>query len=449
MTQKTQADNKKLSLLDLLSLAGGQIIGAGVMTLLGIGIGFTGRSIIFAMIIAAVLTVFMSVPQLLLAGTASFPGGYYTMFATLCNKQLAGIYTYINLFMILGMSFYALSFTSYFLALFPGVNEIAVCVVVLTLLLVMHLVGVKQAARLQTVMMVVLLAALALYIVMGMGSLEPNYFDPSQFMTGGVMGFVLASVFLTFAVGGGTFIVSYSSEAKNPQRDIPLAMVISTLLVAVFYAFIALVAAGTISVTEAANQPLSVSAAVFMPPAAYTFFVVGGAMFALLTSMNFSIGNMVFPTIVACRDGWLPKFLTRTNKRFGTNHLILIAVYIVALVPILLGINMQTAANATLILTFVIFMIAAYAAMRMPKVIPEQWAKSRYHMSTGKLNFICITAIVLLAVATCLLIFTSSTAEIIGNLLVLAVALVLGIAVSRRATVPVIDAQGNITKEEK
>ncbi len=439
MSQEKQTASKKLSLLDLLSLAGGQIIGAGVMTLLGIGIGFTGRSIIFAMLIAAVLTVFSSVPQLLLAGTASFPGGYYTMFATLCNKQLAGIYTYVNLFMILGMSFYALSFTSYFLSLFPGANEVAVCVVVLTVLLVMHLVGVKQAARLQTVMMVVLLAALVLYIVMGMGSLEPNYFDPDQFMTGGAMGFILACVFLTFAVGGGTFIVSYSSEAKNPQRDIPLAMVISTLLVAVFYAFIALVAAGTISVAEAANQPLSVSAAVFMPPAAYTFFVVGGAMFALLTSMNFSIGNMVLPTMVACKDGWLPKFLTKTNKRFGTNHRILMAVYIVALVPILLGIDMKTAANCTLILTFVIFMIAAYAAMRMPKVIPEQWAKSRYHIPTGALNFICITAIVLLAVSSCLLIFTSSTAEIVGNILVLAVAGVLGVVVSKRAEVPVLN----------
>ena len=443
MSQETRTASKKLTLLDLISLAGGQIIGAGVMSLLGIGIGFTGRSIVFAMLIAAVLTVVTSVPQLLLAGTAAFPGGYYTMFATLCNKKLAGIYTYTNLFTMLGMSFYALSFASYVKALFPGVSELLVCAIILTLLLGMHLVGIKQAARLQTVMMVILLVALGVYVVMGLGSLEPNYFDPDQFMTGGVGGFVLASVFLIFAVGGGTFIVNYSSEAKNPQRDIPTAMIVSTLLVAVFYAFIALVAAGTISVAEAANQPLSVSAAMFMPKAAYTFFVVGGAMFALLTSMNFSFGSVVFPTLTACRDGWLPEGLAKTNKRFGTNHPILLMEYVVALVPILLGIDMQAAANCTLILTFVIFMIAAYAAMRMPKVIPEQWARSRYHMSTGKLNLICITAIVVLAVSTCLLIFTSSTAEIVGNLLVLAVSLVLGVVVSKRAKVPVLNMSEN------
>lgn len=429
-------NNKKLSLIDLFSLAAGQIIGAGVMTLLGIAIGFTGRSIVFALLIAAVIMIISSIPQLLLAGTATFPGGYYTMLATLCNKKIAGIYTYVNLFMVLGLSFYTLSFASYFLALFPNVNEKLVCVIVMTILLILHLVGVKQAARFQNIMMVILLIALVMYVVMGWSHLDPNYFDPDQFMTGGPVGFILASVFLTFAVGGGTFIVSYSGEAKNPQRDIPLAIIISTLSVAVFYLFIAVVAAGTLTVSEAANQPLSASASTFMSAAPYTFFVVGGAMFALLTSMNFSIGNMVFPTVTACEDGWLPKFLMIKNKKFGTHHIALIAIYIVTIVPVLLGIDMKTAANSTLILSFAIFVMVSYSALRMPKVIPELWEKSKYHCSKTMLNVICISAIILLIISMLLLIFTSAPAEIVGNILILSISAVFGIIMSKRAKVP-------------
>lgn len=445
--EQSASSGKKLSLYDLTSMAVGQIIGAGIMTMLGIGIGLTGRSVVFALIVAAILTIFCSIPQIILAGTATFPGGYYTMFATLCNKKLAGIYTYINLFMVLGISFYALSFASYFLSLFPNANEKLLCTVVMTLLLLLHLFGVKQAARLQNVMTVILAVALALYIVLGMGNLEPNFFDPAQFMTSGPMGFVLASVFLTFAFGGGTFIVSYSGQAKNPMRDIPVAMIVSTLFVAVFYLFIAIVAVSTLPVAEAANQPLSVSAAVFMPDALYTFFVVGGGMFALLTSMNFCIGNLVYPAVTACMDGWLPKALMVKNKRFGTNHLILLAIYVVVLVPVLLGMDMQTAANSTVILSFAIFIIACYAALRMPKKIPGLWATSKFHCNETALKVLCVVAMVVLVLGTLLLIFTSAPAEIVGNILVLAVSAVLGVLVSKRATVPVLDGAAPAEKE--
>ena len=63
------------------------------------------------------------------------------------------------------------------------------------------------------------------------------------------------------------------------------------------YAVMSTIAAGVLPVDQVANQPLSVSAVVFMPKAVYTFFVVGGAMFALLTTLNFSIGMMTYPAL--------------------------------------------------------------------------------------------------------------------------------------------------------
>ena len=51
-------ETKKLSRTDLFSMAIGQIIGVGIMTMTGIAIGFTGRSVNLAYIVAGLITIF-------------------------------------------------------------------------------------------------------------------------------------------------------------------------------------------------------------------------------------------------------------------------------------------------------------------------------------------------------------------------------------------------------
>lgn len=226
---------------------------------------------------------------------------------------MAGIYLYIQLFSCLAISMYTLSFADYFLSLFPGINAKLICFIVLTFLFVMHIFGVKQAARLQNILCAVLAIAIASYICLGIGHIQPNYFTEG-FMTKGVGGFILASIYLTFAAGGAQYVVNYSSVSKNPTKDIPFVIIASTAAVVLVYAVMSTVAAGVLPVDQVANQPLSVSAVAFMPKTIYTFFVVGGAMFALLTTLNFNIGMIVYPIAGACADGWLPKKLAEKIK---------------------------------------------------------------------------------------------------------------------------------------
>lgn len=315
---ETGAQNKKLTRTDLFSMAIGQIIGVGIMTMTGIAIGFTGRSVNLAYLLAGVLTIVSAIPQIYIGGTANFPGGQYSQIAVLAGQKLAGIYTFVNLAMSLAISMYTLSFADYFLALVPGVNVKLLSFIVLTALFGMHLFGIKQAARLQNILCVVLAVAIGAYVAFGIGHIQPDYMAPDQFMTGGITGFLLASVYLNFACGGATYVVNYSSQAKNPTKDIPFVIIVSTGAIVVLYAVMSTIAAGVLPVSEVANQPLSVSAAVFMPGPVHTFFVVGGAIFALLTTLNFSIGMMTYPALRACKDGWLPKGLATCNKKFGT-----------------------------------------------------------------------------------------------------------------------------------
>lgn len=65
-------ETKKLSRTDLFSMAIGQIIGVGIMTMTGIAIGFTGRSVNLAYIVAGLITIFAAIPQIYIGGTATF-----------------------------------------------------------------------------------------------------------------------------------------------------------------------------------------------------------------------------------------------------------------------------------------------------------------------------------------------------------------------------------------
>lgn len=428
-------NENKLSRMDLFSMAIGQIIGVGIMTMTGIAIGFTGRSVNFAYILAGVLTIVSAIPQVFIGGTANFVGGQYSQIAVLGNKILAGIFIYIQIAMTLALSMYTLSFSEYFLSLFPGANTKLVSFVVLTVLVGMHMVGVKQAARLQNIMCAILALGIAAYIVFGIGHIQPDYFEMPGFATGGVSGFLLASIYLTFAAGGATYVVNFSAQAKNPTKDIPFVIIVSTVAIVALYAVMSTIAAGVLPVDQVANKPLSISALSFMPGPVYTFFVVGGAMFALLTTLNFNIGMLVYPLKKASEDGWLSKAMAGVNKRFGTCHWILLAIYLISLVPILVGLDLSTIANSTVILTTSIRGVIAMVAMMLPKRMSELWEKSSFHVSRGKLNLICIVSAIIALISVVLLFVTTSLPQIIGNGCILGIAVVLALIFNRRVTV--------------
>lgn len=429
-------EEKKSNLLsrgDLFSMAVGQIIGVGIMTMTGIAIGFTGRSVNIAYITAGLITIVGAIPQIYIGGTANFVGGQYSQIAVLSGKKMAGIYLYIQLFSALAISMYTLSFADYFLSLVPGVPSKLICTIVLTVLFGMHLLGVKQAARLQNILCAVLAVAIASYIVLGVGHIQPDYFT-NGFLAGGSGGFVLASIYLTFAAGGAQYVVNYSSAAKNPTKDIPFVIIASTGIVVLIYAVMATVAAGVLPVEQVANQPLSMSAAAFMPKAVYTFFVVGGAMFALLTTLNFNIGMIVYPVLRACEDGWLPRKLAVKNEKYGSAHYILLLFYLIGTVPILIGLDLNTVANSTVILFTIIRGVIAFSAMQLPKKLPELWGKSSFYVNNGKLKAMCIFSMALAAVSVAVLLISTSMVQIIGNIAILIFSIVVALLVNKRVT---------------
>ena len=111
------------------------------------------------------------------------------------------------------------------------------------------------------------------------------------------MGIITCAVLLTWATAGGIDMVNLSAEAKNPTKDLPQVILVATIAIAIFYALIAMVAGGVLPVSETANQPLDLVARAIMPTPVFLFFVIGGALLALTTTLNATFAWITKPIL--------------------------------------------------------------------------------------------------------------------------------------------------------
>lgn len=408
---------------DLLSIAVGQTIGSGIFAMVGIGIAMTGKSVNIAMIIAAAFVILLTIPMIFVSGTVRLRGGFYTQLGFLMDKRVAGFYVIVHIVSWTALAMYAISFADYLVSLATGVqlNKTLIAFLVLTIFYVTNLFGMKGAAMVQNIMMVCMVLGLTVYICYGLPQLAPGYFSGPDFMTGGWNGLFAAGALFTWAVGGANVIIHLGAEAKNPTKDIPIIIIVATLIIATFYALISTVAAGVLPVAEVAGQPLSLVAREIFPYPVYVFFIVGGAMFALVTTLNASFGWVTKPILQAAVDGWFPPAVAKLNKR-KVPVVILTLLYLECVVALLFGLPVSTIANMAVILTNVCFALICFSAMNMPKVIPDVWEKSRFHCSNTKLKVWSIIGGVSTLIQILFLLDTLGWIDVVGNATVLILA---------------------------
>lgn len=429
-------DSKRiLTLSDLFGMAVGVVIGTGVMTMTGIAIGYTGRSVNIAYLIAAVLTVISSIPPLFILATARFTGGQYSQISVLAGKKAGGVYAYLNIALTLQSTLTLLSLGQYILTVFTNWNAKLVSLVILTVLILLNATYLKSSAIAQKVMVIILFVALGCYIVQGWPHLVPDYTAAPDFMSGGIVGLLKASVFVSSAVGGATYIADYSDRMKNPVRDMPIVIVGTTLGVGVLYFFVGTVAGGVLPLSEIAGKPLSIGAKAFMGNGMYTFFVVGGAIFALLTTINSSLGSKPYPMRTSCQDGWLPESWGTINEKFNSPHKLYIFIYLLIAVPLLFGIDISVVATSITLVFVSIRLLMAYAAMRLPVVMPELWEKSKFHVSTPLLNGLCGLSLIVNLASLFLTLSGKGLKEILMNLGMLGLTVVLMLIRYKKANI--------------
>ena len=409
---------------ELMGIAVGQIIGAGIMSMMGVAIAMTGRSANLAFMLSAVFTMCTFFPSIFITSCIRMRGGMYTQMAIFAGDKFAGYYSVVYFITNMSLAMYALSFAEYALALLPsGGSEKVIALIVGTLFFILNYFGVDLMAKIQNLLVIVLVLSLAMFAVFGLPSVDlANYFSNADglFLSDGITGFLTATAYLGFATGGATVILGVSAECKNPTKDIPFVIIVSTVGVAILYGFVATVASGVLPVPEVANQPLTLVAQQILPGPLYILFIVGGAMFALATTLNSQIMSCTKPVMQSCEDGWFPTSLAALSK-FKTPYKILIIYYIILVVPILLDLEIAQISSIVQILGYINNLIFTITAMKLPKMFPEAWEKSAFRVPTPVFNALMIVTCIAIVIQASFMLSSMTIQLIIFNVVVMAV----------------------------
>ena len=377
---------------DLMGSAVGQIIGAGIMSLLPSALAMTGRSVPFSFLVAAIITCCQAIPFLFITSCVRLRGGQYTQMAMLAGPNWSGMYSICYILSNVSLAMYGLSLGSYLCSLFgwPESAQKIVALVALTAFLALNLVGVDAFAKVQNLMVIVLIGSLLMFGLMGIGKVHwDTYFVQDEgWMLDGIGGLLRAGGLLTFATGGATMVTNFSAEAKNPTRDIPIVIIVSTLSVACIYAILAFVAAGVLPLQEVAGENLSKVANHILPYPLYVVFIVGGAGCALASTLNNQLATTPKPMMQMCDDGWLPQSLAALNKK-NVPWKIQLILYIIGVVCVVSGLSISMLSNMCILSTGVTTIVMNICTARLPKLVPNAWAKSKFKVSQGLLNVLC------------------------------------------------------------
>ena len=169
---------------ELYALAIGQVIGAGVITLIVPAIKMTGYSAWLAYFVAILMGFVMILPFVFISSTLRLGGGNYSMLCDLSSPRTSGVFAYMYLTQCLSLSLFGASAAAYLGDIIPALNShwarVIVGVTLLTFFYVVNLMGVDIMAKAQKMMTWLLIEALILFAIVGIFKMKLPIFDFSD-----------------------------------------------------------------------------------------------------------------------------------------------------------------------------------------------------------------------------------------------------------------------------
>lgn len=243
----------------------------------------------------------------------------------------------------------------------------APAVVIIGLVAMMLLVGTRESATVNGVLVVVKLAALAGFVALALPAFDAARFEPfmplgftsQEVMIDGksvTQGVMAAAAIIFFAFYGFDAVSTAAEETKNPGRNLAFGIVGSLIACTVIYMTVATVALGAMPAAElaASSEPLAHVLRTLGHPVAATLIAAAAVIAVPTVILAFMFGqSRIF--FVMARDGLLPRGLGVIDKKSGSPALMTIVTAIVcagiaALLP--LG-QIAALANAGTLAAFV------------------------------------------------------------------------------------------------
>ena len=388
-----KALRRSLTALDLTLLGIGAIIGTGIFVLTGIAAANqAGPAIVVSYMVAGLACAFAALCYAEFASMLPVAGSAYTyayatlgeVFAWMIGWDLILEYAVGSMTVAIGWSGYFQRILAGFgialpawmtaaPAAAPGSLMNLPAFIIVLLIMVLLVIGIRESARLNAVMVTIKIAAVLFFLVAGVWYVEPANWTP--FMPYAWSGVMTGAAVVFFAYIGFDAVSTTAEEAKNPTRDLPIGIIASLVICTVLYVAVSAVLTGIVPVVEYRGDAQFLNA-----PVAYALSVINLEWAAGLVSAGAVAGItsvllvmlMSQPRIffAMSRDGLLPQGVSKVHPRFQTPYITtIITCVIVAIVAALVPI--QVVGEMTSIGTLFAFVVVCLAVMVLRVTRPE------------------------------------------------------------------------------
>lgn len=400
---------KVLGSFELTMLGIGAIIGTGIFVLTGLAAAnYSGPALVISFILAGLACGFAALCYAEIAAMVPVAGSAYTYGYAALGEFWAWI---IGWDLILEYAFavgtVAIGWSGYFTniltdlgiqlpkaitkAPFEGGVVNLPAVLILLVITAILIVGVKESATANNVIVGIKLAVILLFIILGVGHVNPANWHP--FMPYGWNGVFSGASIIFFAYIGFDAVSTAAEEVKNPQKDLPRGIIASLIICTVLYIVVSAILTGMVPYLKFKETAAPVAFALQQVGITWgSALVAVGAICGLTSVLLVMMFGQTRVLFAMSRDGLLPKVFGHVDSKFHTPLRSTLLVGIVTM--IIAGFTpIAVVSELTNIGTLAAFVIVSASVIVLRKREPDQ-------PRTFKVPFSPVTPI--LSMAACL-----------------------------------------------
>ena len=301
---------RSLSLPYVIAISIGGMLGSGIFVLPGFAASLTGSSVWLAYLIGAICVFPAALSKSELATAMPASGGTYVYIERAFGPlfgTISGLGLWISL--LLKSSFALIGLGAYLSVLINVDDSLSKIVALgfLLFILLLNIFGVKKVGKVQLYIVSLSLIALGVVFFIGFPLVKPELLSP--FMSNGNTGLISAIAFVYISYSGVIKIAAIAGEIKNPNKNLPLAMLLSLLSIAAIYVFIAFVLVGNIPLNSLSVdiKPIHTVSKI-LGGEHFGYVIAGVGVLTLMSGANSGVlASSRFPFAMA-RDLLMPSF---------------------------------------------------------------------------------------------------------------------------------------------
>ena len=316
---------RDLGLVRTTMLGIGGTLSAANFVIIGEAAGMAGYAIIPVVVVCGLLSLLTMFSYAELGTAIPLAGGEYTFSKVAYGgfiSFLTGWFEWLSNMFYTALS--AIGFAYVVSYLFPEINIPLTAVVVVMVFALINLRGTKETATAETIITIIVLAIIAIFLITTVAFAPETTPEPSTSPIG-ILGIFAATAYLFELYLGAEAVAAAQAEVKNPGRNIPLAIILSAIVLIIMYTSVVVVAVDIVPPNVLSEQasPIAFVAQKALGPAGAVLVTVGLAI-AGLAATNEAILAQSHVLYAMSRDGYMPKGLGKIHKRFCTPYVAII-----------------------------------------------------------------------------------------------------------------------------